>query len=91
MKKLYAVTVMRRVDMAVYADSEGEAEHYACKYADDEVDNGLVEDWDCESPAREVTTLSDIAKKWWPSIPYGEDDDDRTVRQLLKTTAEVVK
>ncbi len=66
------------VDVVVEADSQAQAEEVAGRSVSDEVSNcgfGLV---------REVTKSSHVPREWLNAIPYGRDNDERTVDERLR-------
>lgn len=91
MKKLYAVTVVKEMNIVVHADGFEEAASLALDNADDEDRNNGTAEWSVYRNVFEISTVDEIPCEWIDGIPYGVEVNDRTVNQLLKTTAEVVK
>jgi hypothetical protein len=73
-KHLYRVAVS--VTLYVTAADEHEAARLARHHAGEE-------SWHSTVDVREVTGVGDCDRDWLPGIPYGNGDDERTVREIV--------
>jgi hypothetical protein len=74
MKKIFEVTVTKT--LYVLADDEHEAELEAKTYESE--DDGDVQ------VGSEITSLEQVDDNWRDSIPFGDQDGDMSIRQLLE-------
>lgn len=83
--KLYKASV--EIEFYVLAEDERDAYFVA----DEEAESAMRDGYEGCTIITPVTDLARVPKDWQDSIPYGEDDTDRTIRQILTEEVEAVE
>jgi hypothetical protein len=79
--KVYRVTAEVEVEFFVVAEDEDEARYVAGDYAEEAIDD--VHSCPYVGRASRVTDPASIPKDWRYSRPYGDNEDDLTIEQIL--------